>query len=836
MGGRVSDIALDPENPWTFYVALGTGGLMKTSNNGTTFEGVMDHEAVASMGAVAVAPADRKVVWVGTGEANDRNSSGWGKGVYRSTDAGATWTQAGLKDSRAIARILVHPKDPETAYAAVMGDLWGPSTERGLFKTTDGGKSWKAVLVAPAPYGNRVGCGDVALDPSDPNVVYAALYARKRTPWSFTSGPAATDGKDLGGIFRSTDGGATWHKLENGLPKLTGRIGLDVYRKNPKVVYAVVQSFEGGTSSIRDVRSKSGGVFRSEDGGETWVRKSDLDPRPFYFSQVRVDPQDERRVYILGFMLHVSEDSGATFREDRSKGVHPDNHAMVVDPRDSRRLLLGNDGGLYESTDSAETWDHLSRFAAGEYYRIAVDESVPYRICGGLQDNSNWLGPSGTRTKDGIVNADWLNLGGGDGFWCAFDPSSKDIVYSESQGADLTRTNLASGEIKELRPAPAEGEAAFRFQWNSPLIPSRHDKGVLFLGGNHVFRLTDHGEKWESISPDLSTQDYQKSTASGSGAEVYGVVYALSESPVKAGVLWAGTDDGKLWLTENGGGSWTDLTASLPAAVKGQWLGRVEPSATDVLTAYLVVDAHRSQNNEPLVFRTKDGGKSWQSIAGDLPKDGPAKVLREDPQNPKVLYLGTELGLYASLEGGGHWVKLGGLPTVAVDDLVIHPRDRDLVVATHGRSLFVLDDVGPLGALSAEVLQEKAHLFPPRKALGIDLMPGYTDSTGGGHYRGANPPAGALLTFFLREVGEEPVKITVTNSLGEPVATLKPTPVPGLNRTSWDLKPTKDVLSEYGGQGPKFVRPGEYTVTLSVGKTKSSQKLQVEIFPGLETR
>src|SRR5450432_569372 len=467
MGGRISDIAFDPSDPHTFYVALATGGLMKTTDEGGTFTGVFDHQAVASTGAVAVAASNPKIVWLGTGEANDRNSSGWGHGVYRSSDGGATWAQAGLTASQAIARIVVHPTDPDTAWVAAMGDLWTPSAERGLFKTTDGGKTWKAALTAPAPYGDRVGAGDVVLDPSNPQVLYAVLYARRRTPWSFTAGPPATDGKDLGGVFKSTDGGGTWHKLAAGLPANLGRIGLSVYAKDPRVVYAVVQSLDGGTPIPGDVRSKQGGVFRSDDGGETWTRMSALDPRPFYFSQIRVDPTNDRRIYVLGFTLHVSDDGGRSFREDLGEKLHPDLHALAVDPRDPKHVLLGTDGGLYQSYKGGETWQHLNRMAAGEFYRINVDGGTPYRICGGLQDNENWVGPSRTPSKDGIVNEDWIAIGGGDGFYCVFDAKDPGVVYAESQGGELQRLDLRSGQLKNLRPEPAEGSPVFRFHWNS---------------------------------------------------------------------------------------------------------------------------------------------------------------------------------------------------------------------------------------------------------------------------------------------------------------------------------------------------------------------------------
>lgn len=835
MSGRVADIAFDPVDPATFYIALGTGGLIRTSNNGATWDGVFDKQPVAAIGAVAVAPSNPKVVWAGTGEANDRNSSSWGNGVYRSTDGGDTWAQAGLQDSKTIARIVVHPSDPNTAYVAAMGDLWNWGGERGCYKTTDGDATWKLTLAA-AEQKDRVGCGDIAMDPGDANVLYAALYARQRKPWAFFYGPNATDGKDLGGIFKSIDGGATWKKLENGLPKMTGRIGLSVYAKNPRIVYAIVQSDEGGTGGIRDVQSKHGGVFRSDDGGATWRRMNALNPRPFYFSQIRVDPENDQRVYVLGFALHVSDNGGESFREDLFDKVHADNHALAIDPRRPKRLLLGTDGGPYQSWNGGKTWHHLNNFPAGEYYRINADLSTPYRICGGLQDNRNWVGPSQTRTKDGILNGDWINIGGGDGFYCVFDAADPEVVYTESQQGHLRRFNLRNGEARQLRPEPSEGQTAFRFHWNAPLIGSRHNKDTLYLAGNHVFRLTHHGEHWERISPDLSTQQLTKMITVGSGAENYGVVYALAESPLKAGLLWAGTDDGKLWITEDDGTHWADLTANLPAAAKGQWIFRVEASWHDARVAYLAVDALRSGNYAPLLYRTADGGKTWQGVASNLPADGPVKVVREDPKNPNLLFAGTEFGLFVSLNRGGTWVKFGGLPTVAVDDILIHPRDADLVIGTHGRSLFVVDDIRPLEELTAEMAEQDAAIFAPRDAYGIYLLPGSVDSTGKADFRGANPPEGALISFYLKSFLGEQVTVKIANDLDQPVAKFKLPGTPGINRINWDVMPSKEVLTEYGGEGPKFVRPGEYTITLDYGKAKATQKLKVDIAPGIETR
>jgi photosystem II stability/assembly factor-like uncharacterized protein len=825
MGGRVSTIALDPSDGATFYVGLGTGGIMKTTNAGASFSAIFEKEKVAAIGAIAVAPSDPKVIWVGTGEGNDRNSSSWGDGVYRSEDSGATWARAGLADS----------KDPKTAWAAVMGDLWNPSAGRGLYKTTDAGKTWSRLLAAPAPYDNRVGCGDVAIDPANPSVIYAALYARRRTPWSFDYGAAATDGKDLGGIWKSTDGGSHWTKLESGLPKNTGRIGLAIFPKDNRIVYAVVQSDVLGTTTW-GVRTKSGGVFRSDDAGATWTRVNPLNPRPFYFSQIRVDPEHAERVYLLGYLMHVSDDGGKTFREDAFKKVHADCHALVIDPAKRGRLLLGTDGGLYQSYDVGKTWDFLNRFAAGEYYRVNVDHSVPYRICGGLQDNSNWAGPVRTYSKDGILNSDWTQIGGGDGFSCVFDPKDSNVLYAESQEGEMHRFDLATGEMKVLKPEPAEGQPRFRFHWNAPLIGSAHEPGVLYLGGNRVFRIAAKGENWTPISPDLSAKLADRIETAGSGAETYGIVYTLAESPVKSGMLWAGTDDGKVWVTEDGGGLWTDLTGSLPQAARGEWITRLEPGTVDAAVAYLVVDAHRSGKYGPLAWRTADRGKSWTSVAGDLPADGPAKVLREDPSNPAVLYAGTEFGLFVSLDRGLHWTSFGGLPTVAVDDILVHPREHDLVIATHGRSVYVIDDISAVGALTKDIQAKDAFLFPVRPAFGRFPYPGWEESSGGTVFRGANPPDGAMLTFWVRATGPDPVKIEIANAQGQTVANLTAPAIAGLNRVSWDLKPTKDVLTEYGGEGALFVRPGSYQATLTLGKTTAKQTIEVTIASGIETR
>jgi photosystem II stability/assembly factor-like uncharacterized protein len=858
MGGRVSDIAIDPRNPSAFYVALGHGGIFKSGDGGVTFDPIFDRQPDLSIGAVAIAPSDSDVIWVGSGEANDRNSSGWGHGVYRTTDGGEHWTNVGLKDSRTIARMVVDPKNADTAYVAAMGHLWADGGERGLYKTTDGGKTWKLILQAPAPHNARAGCGDVILDPNNAQVVYAVLYARQRTPWSFISGPEATNGEDVGGIFKSTNGGGSWKKLSGGLPPQTGRIGLAVAASKPNVVMAVVQSFEGGGADIRDLRSKSGGVFRSEDGGEHWTRMSAIDPRPFYFSQIRIDPGNDQRVYLLQFALLVSDDGGKNFREDLSDKVHPDCHSMAIQPGTApvpkppkpedknkppkppvcQRLLLGTDGGLYQSFAGGKNWDHLNKFPGGEFYRISLDDSKPYfRIAGGLQDNENWVGPSGVQSKEAIRNSDWTALAGGDGFYVLFDPTDRDTFYAESQGGEVHRINLRNGELRRLRPEPSEGATRYRFHWNSPMVMSKHKPGTIYLGGNSVFKLTDRMEKYSVISPDLTHNDPNKTNAVGSGAESYGVVFSLAESPKKAGLLWAGTDDGRLWITENDGGKWTELTNNLPEPARGQWIVRIEPSNVDPNVAYVATNAYRTGDDRPMILRTADLGKTWTPVTGDLPANDPVEVIREDLVNPKLLYAGTHFGIFASFDQGTRWVRIADVPPVRVDDIQIHPRTADLAIATHGRSIAALDDSTPFREFTSEIASKPAHLFSVRNVTGAYLQPGFVDSNGKGVYRGKNPEDGAFFTVWVKEFTGDEIKIAITKSTGQPVANLKSPGTPGFTRLNWDLRPGKDVSIEYGGDDPKRLLPGgDYNAELSFGQTKVKQSFHVDIAEGITPR
>jgi photosystem II stability/assembly factor-like uncharacterized protein len=870
MGGRVAAIAIEPGNAKAFYVGFGTGGLWKTTNAGTTFAPLFDEEATSSIGSIAVAdaPADwpgwkdepppeagqrskakpeekgkGKIVWVGTGEGNGRNSSSWGRGVYRSTDRGATFEPVGLADAHDIPAIAVDPHDPDVCYAAALGHLWGPNEERGVYKTVDGGKTWKAVLRIDAD----TGACDVHLDPKSSSTVYAAMYMRRRTAYSYASGGPQ------GGIYRSDDAGATWKKLTAGLPAQTGRIGLDVFAGDPKIVYAVVESDLGGRlGGAMEDKSREGGLFRSEDRGESWKRVNAYTPRAFYFSRVRVDPENAERVYVLGWQIWVSDDGGVHLRAGGARKPHVDYHAMVIDPADPEHLIAGNDGGLYVSHDAGATWDFHDQMAVGQFYDLALDASDPYRIAGGLQDNGSWVGPSSGTTEvepmeeggpspGGILNDHWLFVNGGDGFHVAFDPTDRNVVYAESQGGHLVRIHLDTGVRRNLLPSPKEGQRRFRFNWNTPFFVSPHVKPgeptVLYLGGNYVFRLLDGGNRWERISEDLSRAIVDRVDTVGSDAETHGTVVSLAESPLERGQIWAGTDDGLVHVTKDGGKTWSDVT---PPETQGHYVARIEPSRHAAGTAYVAIDGHRSDAMSPNVVATSDAGRTWRSITGDLPPDAPVQVIREDPGNPKVLYAGTETSAFVTIDGGEHWVRLNGktLPTVAVDDLLVHPRERDLVAGTHGRSIYVLDGAAPIAALTPEAMSEPVHLFetpPATPKLPLPIGGRWTDRL----FVGANAAKGARITYWLRDYEAEDVKVTITDGHGVLVREITGTNRPGFNRVVWDLEREKydrlpDPDAEVGQK--QFVPPGEYDVTVTRGKQKDSGTVTVLPSPGGETK
>jgi len=862
MGGRVSDIALAPGDSKTFFVAYGTGGLFKTTNRGTTFAPVFDKEETASIGAVAVADAPpdwpgwkdekpdaaddkidppkrgkAKIVWIGTGEGNGRNSSSYGCGVYRSTDGGSTFTNVGLRDSHDIPRLAVDPRNPDVCYVAALGHLWGANKERGVYKTSDGGRTWDAVLQID----ENTGAVDVLLDPLNPDTLYAAMYMRRRTAYSFRSGGPN------GGIYRSTDAGRSWTKLTNGLPSQTGRIGLDAYPKNPRILYAIVESDEGGWGvDMFDDRLRVGGLFRSPDGGDSWTRVSPLNFRPFYFSKVRIDPTDDQRIYLLGWGLAVSDDGGRHFRASGARLPHGDMHVLAVDPADRDHLLMGTDGGIYLSWDRGASWDFLNHLATGEFYNVAVDLSDPYRVGGGLQDNCTWVGPSATlfQSSDlmgndepggsaGISNADWRFMYGGDGFHVAFCPLDSNIVYCESQGGELVRVHLDTGRRKRLQPNPKEGQPRFRFNWNSPFFLSPHEPTTLYFGGNYVFKMTDRGDRWEQISDDLSTRHIDKVMTIGSEAETHGTVVSLAESPRAKGMLWAGTDDGLVHLTTNDGKSWTDVT---PPQSAGRYISKIEASHHEQDTAYVALDGHRMDDMDPHVVMTTDAGRTWRDITGDLPPGAHVKVVREDHWNRNVLYVGTERAAFVSIDRGERWVKMNGesLPTVAVDDLVQHPRETDLVAGTHGRSIYILDDASPLSQLTPAVLRSDFHLFdvrPGKPRFYLDYGGLWSERI----FRAKNRPPGTAITWWLRDYTGDEAKVAIADARDAVVRELNGPSRPGLNRVWWDLQADKHHQfrnpESFLGQ-TQFVPPGEYTVTVTVGKRSAKKQVAVLPAPG----
>ncbi len=742
MSGRIAAIDAAPGDPARVWVGSASGGLWRSEDGALTFEPVFDDQPVASIGAVTVAPSSPDVVWVGTGEGNPRNSVSVGDGVYRSLDGGATWTHLGLDESERIPRIVVARDDPDTAWVCALGKAWGDSPERGVFSTHDGGATWTKVLYVDA----GTGCADLVADPADPGTLYAAMWDYRRWPWFFRSGGPGS------GLFVSRDGGAHWRRLtpEDGLPEGDlGRIGLAVAPSRPGTVYALVEAQDNA-------------FYRSTDGGRTWTkRSSDLKAgsRPFYFANLEVDPADPDRVYSQWSMMSVSDDGGATWRVlVPYRGVHPDHHALWIDPADPRHLLDGNDGGVYESRDHGASWRFVADLPLAQYYHVRVDAATPYHVYGGLQDNGSWKGPAEVWENGGLRNYHWQEVGFGDGFDTAPIPGDPERGYSMSQEGHLMRWDLTTGERKIIRPAPAPGGRELRFNWNAALALDPFDPDTVYLGSQFVHRSRDRGDTWEVISPDLTSDnpDWQHQDESGgmtvdaSGAENYTTLVALAPSPVERGVLWAGSDDGRLHVSRDGGEHWERLDPRVHGVPAGSWIPHIEASPHDAATAFVVFDNHRRSDPAPYVVRTDDFGRTWKSLATPALR-GYALVIRQDPVDPDLLFLGTELGLWLSDDGGAHWLRwTHGIPTVAVRDLAIQAAESDLVVATHGRGLFVIDDISPLRHLAAATLAEPLHLFPFADAQQFRVaQTGSSRFPGQGEFRGENEPYGALVTFSL---------------------------------------------------------------------------------------
>jgi photosystem II stability/assembly factor-like uncharacterized protein len=890
MGGRIDDIAVDESNPFTFYIGLATGGVWKTTNNGTTWTPIFDEYPVSSVGDLALAPSNPNILYVGTGEPNNRQSSSFGAGVYKSTDGGKTFEYVGLKETQSIGRIVVHPKDPNIAYVAAVGHLFGPNKERGLYKTTDGGKTWTNTKFID----EDTGFTDVVMDPSNPNVLFAASYQRRRQAWGFNGGGPGS------GLWKTTDAAKTWTKVSgNGLPTepMIGRIGIDIARSKPSTIYASIEvGPSGGTgagvnadgSLVQPGQGRGGGggpgrgadpnapppppdpkksgIWRSDDGGGSWRVVSNTGDRWMYYSQIRVDPTNPEIAYQGGAPFFKTVNGGRTWRQVR--GIpHSDHHAIWINPRNNNHILLGNDGGLDVSYDQAETWDFINTMALGQFYAISADMRKPYFVCGGLQDNGSWCGPSSMRSSNGILNSDWFRVGGGDGFYTANDPTDWTVIYSESQDGNTNRVDLRTGRSTSIRPrgaqpargsgpgqgpAPAGAEEGgppppqapaqqsgsgaggargnvvppvpagtnFRFFWSTPFILSPHNPRTVYLGGDRLFRSYDRGETW-TASPDLTRNvgrndrpimgvDGKAPMASKhDGAASYSNIVTISESYLVPGILWVGTNDGNVQVSRDGGATWKNVIDKVPEAPKEGHVSRVEASHFDAATAYLTIDNHRFDDHKAYVYKTTDYGESWTSIAANLP-EGHVNVIREDPKNRNLLYLGTEYAFFISRNGGREWKRfMNGLPTVRIDDILVHPRDNDLIVGTHGRSIWIIDDITPLQQLTDQVSTTEAHVFDVRPAIAYlnDVQKSIT-AAGQRLWQGDNAPRGTAIGYWLKNPAAGDVKITISDITGREIRSLTGPRNAGVNRVQWNMTPTPPVGRGGGGAGQQAGTPG----------------------------
>ena len=889
MGGRTNDVEVVASDPRVIYVATAAGGIIKSVNGGTSWTFLFDKETVPSVGDIAITPSNPSVIWAGTGEANNRQSSSWGNGVYKSMDAGKTWKNMGLSTTMHIARIVVHPTNPDIVYVAATGNLWSASPDRGVYKTTDGGKSWQQVLKV----NDDTGATDIAIDPESPTILYAAMYQRRRTVFGFNGSGAHS------ALYKSNDGGETWNKITKGMPYdtenpptprpenllETGRNAIAIYPRDTNIVYALIEHANGG-------------VYRSNDKGETWTRTADINanPRPMYFSQIRIDPNNDQRIWLAGVTMQYSEDGGKTFTGNFARSPHSDIHGMWIDPADSNHLVIGGDGGINITYDRGKTWDFANTVPLGQFYEVGADNSMPYKICGGLQDNNTWCGPSMSFSNRGITNDDWYTIGGGDGFFAQPDPKDPDIVYAESQDGNLLRRNVRTGESKGIRPREEEGEKLYRFQWNSPILISAYDSNTIYYPGNFVFKSTNRGDSWTKISPDLTTNvDRNALTVMGKmpdkntrsrhdGVQQYPTISAISESPVNRNVLWVGTDDGNLQVTRDGQ-TWKNVVDKVPGVPKGTYVSRVVASKENEGTAYATFDGHRNGDFKVYVFMTSDFGETWKSISSNLPQNsGVVNVIREHPRNPNLLFVGTEFGLFASYNRGAVWHQIkNGLPTVPVDDILIHPRDNDLILGTHGRSIWIMDDITAIEQMNDSVMNESFYMFDTRQAVMWRFWnnkPLSSDKA----FLGQNPPNGAMINFYLKEplAEKETVNFTIQDDKGQTVRTIpcaRPTPQPtpnpqatsggtggggggggfggfgggqqtctavkGINRYVWDMR-TRPPGPQTGGAGAAGgpvgaggggfgalaniglrVDPGTYTVKMKLGEKELSKSLTI---------
>lgn len=837
MSGRIAAVdAAQEGNRLTVYVGSASGGVWKSTNGGTTFKPVFDKQPVQSIGAVTIDPKNPKTVWVGTGESWTRNSVSVGDGVYKSTDGGENWTNLGLKNSERISKILVDPNDTNTAYVCATGKLWSDSDERGVYKTADGGKSWTKVLKGANA---STGCSMLSMDKSNPKTIYAGMWDFRRQGWTFRSGGENSTAFSGSGLFKSIDGGATWTDLTEqtakGLPaKPWGRIAVAVAPSKPNVVYAFVEA-----------AMPKNGLYRSDDGGQTWTaldRSQMMIWRPFYFANLIVDPKDENKVYKAGGSLIVSADGGKSF-SNIAGGAHGDFHDVWIDPNNTSHLITGDDGGLWYSYDGANKWWKAENLPVSQFYHVSVDMETPYRVYGGLQDNSSWVADS--QYPGGITNSRWENMYGGDGFWMFSDPTDPDYLYAESQGGYIGRVNRKTHEVRGIQPLPAYKEGKLRYNWNTPIQVSQ--SGTLYLGSQFLFRSKDKGQTWERISPDLTTNDSQKQRQEESGgvsvdnssAEMHTTIYAISESGKNPNLIWVGTDDGNLQVTRDGGKNWTNVVANIQGLPKNAWVSYIDAGHFDEGTAYATFDLHTVGDMNPYVYKTADFGKSWTPIvAPNSNVKGYAHVVKEDLVNRDLLYVGTEMGLWISLDGGRQWAqyKGGDFPNVAVRDLAIHPRDNDLVVATHGRGIWIIDDITPLRALTQDAMS-KEIVFLQAKPTTQRIQASGGWSSGDAAFVGDNPTDEAVITYYQKKrhiFGD--LKIEVFDQNNKSLGTIPTGKRRGLNRVRWSMRlpapkvPSAASIAGGATVGPR-VLPGIYTVKMTKDKNVYTTRLEIVADP-----
>ena len=833
MSGRIAAVdAVREGNRLTIYVGSASGGVWKSTNGGTTYKPVFDKQAVQSIGAVTIDPKNPKTIWVGTGESWTRNSVSVGDGVYKSTDAGENWTNMGLKDSERIAKILVDPTNSNTVYACATGKLWSDGDERGVYRTTDDGKTWAKVLKGANA---STGCSMISMDKSNPKTLYAGMWDFRRKGWEFRSGGDGETAFSGSGLFKSTDGGTTWTELDEksakGLPaKPWGRIAVAVAPSKPSVVYAFVEA----------VPPKNA-LYRSDDGGQTWAaldRSQMMIWRPFYFANLIVDPKDENKVYKAGGSLIVSNDGGKSF-SNIAGGAHGDFHDVWIDPNNTSHIITGDDGGLWYSYDAANKWWKAENLPVSQFYHVSVDMETPYRVYGGLQDNSSWVGES--EYPGGITNSQWENMYGGDGFWMFADPTDPDYLYAESQGGYIGRVNRKTHETRGIQPLAGYKEDKLRYNWNTPIHVTRD--GTLYIGSQYLFRSKDKGQTWEKISPDLTTNDKQKQRQEESGgvsvdnssAEMHTTIYAICESPKNSNVVWAGTDDGNVQVTRDAGKNWTNVAGNIQGLPKNAWVSSLDAGHFDEGTAYATFDLHTFGDMKPYVYKTTDFGKTWAPvIAANSNVKGYAHVVKEDLVNRDLLFVGTEFGLFVSLDNGKQWAQYKGndFPNVAVRDLAIHPRDNDLVIATHGRGIWIVDDITPLRALTPDAMT-KEIVFLQTQPVVQQIQANGGWANGDAAFTGDNPPDEAVIAYYQKKrhiFGD--LKIEVFDHNNQSLGVIPSSKRRGLNRVTWSMRlpapkvPSAASIAGGATVGPR-VLPGTYTIKMTKDKEVYTTNLQV---------